>query len=68
VRKPAREKFELTIVDAAPPGDAEAILRLRALLKRMLRSWGFRCTRVVAAKAPTEQAPPPNIDNERQSG
>lgn len=53
--KPGRTTYQLTLVDAAEPGDVEPILRLRAALKRLLRGYGLRCTRVV--EVPTD-APP----------
>jgi hypothetical protein len=59
-----REGFALTIVDAAQPGDVPAAVRLCSLLKRLLRTWGFRCTSVVAAQ-PAEASQAADIDNKR---
>jgi len=39
-----RPTFTLVLADAAPEGDAPPAVRLRALLKRALRTYCFRCT------------------------
>jgi hypothetical protein len=45
-----RLTFDLTITDAGGDGDGDAFLRLRALLKRMLRGYCFRCVSVVKVR------------------
>lgn len=42
--RPGRTRYRLDLVDAGRPGDGPAIRRLRAALKRLLRSYGLRCT------------------------
>jgi len=48
---PHRQRFTLTLIDADNPADPPAEQRLRAALKRLLRSHGLKCERV----APVEQ-------------
>lgn len=40
--RPQRSTYVLTLVDAGVAGDAPVAARLRAVLKRLLRPWGFR--------------------------
>jgi hypothetical protein len=52
VSKPDRRRFELVLVDAGADGDGDVFLRLRAALKRLLRSYALRCVSVREVKAP----------------
>jgi hypothetical protein len=53
-----RPTFEITIVDTEET-DCPATIRLRIVLKRLLRQFGYRCTwiRQVGAKSLTAAAP-----------
>ncbi|MFO0845847.1 MAG: hypothetical protein U0797_26270 [Gemmataceae bacterium] len=59
--KAPRQTFYITVVDAAGAGDAPAVIRLKAVLKRLLRTWSFRCTGV-AELPPGQPAPPAQPD------
>jgi hypothetical protein len=51
-----RRRFTLEIRDAAGPGDADVWVRLRAVLKRLLKGYGFRCTSIREAEGTGEAA------------
>jgi len=42
----AAERYALTLRAEPRAGDPDGTRRLRALLKRLLRGYGFRCTRI----------------------
>lgn len=50
------EVYVLTL--RAEKHDVPVTIRLRAVLKRLLRDHGFRCTRVVPAPAPMRPTTP----------
>ena len=49
----SRQRFILVIDDAAEDGDSPLHVRLRIVVKRLLRSWGFRCVEVREAEPTT---------------
>lgn len=53
--KRQRHTFDLRITDRGGDRDGDAFLRLRALLKRMLRSYCYRCARIVEVKPTPDQ-------------
>jgi hypothetical protein len=57
--KPPRERLALTL--EALPNDAPPIIRLRRFLRMALRSYGLRCTRVVALPDDPQVAEKPNF-------
>jgi hypothetical protein len=46
VPKVERQRFELVLRDAGADGDADLFLRLRAVPKRLLRSYSLRCVSI----------------------
>ena len=46
-----RERFTLLLEDVAANGDAPVAIRLRAVLKRLLRAFGFRCVSIAKGEA-----------------
>ncbi|MFO0879960.1 MAG: hypothetical protein U0840_21655 [Gemmataceae bacterium] len=59
-RSPEPQRFVLWIRDTAPVGSEapDAIIRLRQILKRLLRSFNFRCERVSELPLPSAEAAP----------
>ena len=41
-----RRRFHLSLEDVGRIDDADVMVRLRIVLKRLLRSWAFRCVEV----------------------
>jgi hypothetical protein len=57
---PPRQRFTLTLVDAAPDALAPPERRLARLLKCLLRYYGFRCERAVEVTTHAEEEAPGN--------
>jgi hypothetical protein len=81
VTRPPKPTFRLTLVAQHRDGDANGMRRLRAVLKLLLRSFGFRCTWIeyppasvpdddYARPLPTEPRlidGPPDVDCDRKT-
>jgi hypothetical protein len=59
-----RPRFELLLEDLG--GEVPAAIRLRGALKRLRRSFGFRCLGVAEVPAPAEDSAPAEAPDARQ--